>query len=67
MKEDYKAKWEYKAIRANQETLNELGKEGWELVSSCVEESPTFARGVVTHYLKRPLTESQQLLNENQK
>lgn len=58
--------WEYKAIKANEDTLNELGKEGWELVSSCSEHSETFGREVVTHYLKRPVKEDKQLLTEKQ-
>ena len=56
--------WEYKVTRSNQDGLNQLGKDGWELVASCVENSPTFGREVVTHYLKRPLQKADQLLTE---
>jgi hypothetical protein len=47
-------KWEYKVLVMNtekeEEKMNELGKEGWKLVS--VRHSPI---GLHSYYFKRPL------------
>lgn len=54
-------RWEYKLCDGNGTgstvpiNLNELGKEGWELVSTICDNSG--GNGVVRHYLKRKLSE----------
>lgn len=51
MKKDYEASNEFKDLQA----LNQLGREGWELVSTTPLNQPTQLIFTIAYYLKRRL------------